>query len=142
MGECSVLDIADLVPNREELGCPKISNGLAPYAIGHRVFDRHLIGITPETRVRAFCEGLERVEEGETVSVIVCHNSQRLQLPYKETQRPDRERVAWWWAEAQVGYGGNMLTSDSSVQRWASYQTSLRDRCTHGVARLAHSDWW
>jgi len=97
--ESPLLDGAHLVPDREELGEPRVENGLSLCAIHHRAFDRDLLGVTPELRVHVFHDRLEAPEE-EPTRVLTRFHDEDLRVPDEEAVRPDPELVAHRWEEA------------------------------------------
>lgn len=46
-----LLDASHIVPDKDELGEPRVDNGLALCKIHHAAFDRHILGVTPEYRI-------------------------------------------------------------------------------------------
>lgn len=100
--ESPVLDGAHLVPDREELGEPRISNGLSLCALHHRAFDRDLVGITPELRIHVFRDRLEAPEE-EPTRVLTRFHQQELRVPDEDEARPDLELVEVRWRAAVEG---------------------------------------
>lgn len=102
LGERPILDGAHLIPDREEMGGPRVSNGLALCTLHHRAFDRELIGITPELRVHVFRERLEHADEKPTAILTDFHGT-RVSLPRNPVLRPDVELVAQRWETAVSG---------------------------------------
>lgn len=98
--ERPVLDGAHLVPDREELGVPRVSNGLALCALHHRTFDRDLIGITPDFKLHVFRDRLEQVEEEATDTAVGRFHNRALSLPTEKSHQPDRDLVAIRWGQA------------------------------------------
>lgn len=101
--ERPMLDGAHLVPDREELGEPRVPNGLALCALHHRTLDRDLVGITLELKVHVFEDRLEHAAEAPTVAAITRFHGQRLLLPSDAELQPDRQLVALRWEEAVAG---------------------------------------
>jgi putative restriction endonuclease len=100
--ESPLLDGAHLVPDREELGAPRVRNGLSLCALHHRAFDRDLLGITPELTVHVFRDRLEAPEE-EPTRVVTRFHERELRLPDREDARPDPELVEVRWEAAREG---------------------------------------
>ena len=100
--ESPLLDGAHLVPDREEIGEPRVENGLSLCSLHHRAFDRDLIGVTPELRIHVFRDRLEAPEEKPT-QVITRHHDQELRVPKDESAQPDRALVAHRWKQAREG---------------------------------------
>lgn len=99
LGERPVLDGAHLVPDREELGEPKVTNGLALCALHHRAMDRDLLGVTPDLTVHVFRDRLERPEDAASEPLTSFHG-ERLRLPGDAFSAPDRELVKLRWRQA------------------------------------------
>lgn len=102
IGEKPVLDGAHLVADREELGEPRVSNGLSLCALHHRAFDRDLVGITPDFAIHVFRDRLEHPDEDEG-AILTQFDGARLRLPRDEDLQPDRELVDWRWQAALEG---------------------------------------
>jgi len=102
IGEKPVLDGAHLVADREELGEPRVSNGLSLCALHHRAFDRDLVGITPDFAVHVFRDRFEHPDEDEG-AILTRFDGERLRLPRDEHLHPDRELVDWRWQAALEG---------------------------------------
>jgi len=100
--ESPLLDGAHLVPDREEPGEPRVSNGLSLCALHHRAFDRDLVGVTPDLTIHVFRERLEAPEE-EPTRVLTRFHEEELRVPDREDARPDPELVAHRWEAAREG---------------------------------------
>jgi putative restriction endonuclease len=76
----------------EQFGQPIVSNGLPLTKIHHAAFDAHLIGIDPNFRIHVSDRLLE-IHDGPFLELkgIV---GQAIQLPRRNEDRPDRERLA------------------------------------------------
>jgi putative restriction endonuclease len=93
--EPRLLDAAHIVMDADEqLGHPIVSNGLPLTKIHHAAFDSHLIGIDPDFRIHVSGRLLE-IHDGPFLELglkgIV---GQAIQLPRRNEDRPDRERLA------------------------------------------------
>lgn len=102
LGESPVLDGAHLVPDREELGEPRVSNGLSLCSLHHRAFDRDLIGVTPDLTVHVFYNRLERPDD-EPGRVLTDHHSRELRVPDEDEARPDPSLLELRWEHAREG---------------------------------------
>jgi len=102
LGESPVLDGAHLVPDQEEIGEPRVMNGLSLCALHHRAFDRDLVGVRPDLTVHVFRERLERPEE-EPTRMLTDFHGRELRLPAAENARPDPELVELRWEVAREG---------------------------------------
>lgn len=100
LGESPVLDGAHLVPDREELGEPRVANGLSLCALHHRALDRDLVGVNPDLEIHVFRERLEHPEEQPT-EVLTDFDGEPLGVPDDPELRPDRELLAHRWEEAR-----------------------------------------
>lgn len=99
IGETPILDGAHLVPDREELGEPVVSNGLSLCSLHHRAFDRDIVGLTPDFEIHVFHERLEHPDEEEGAILTRFHGA-KLRLPSDESLQPDRDLLAWRWEAA------------------------------------------
>jgi putative restriction endonuclease len=93
--EPRLLDAAHIVMDADErLGQPIISNGLPLTKLHHAAFDTHLIGIDPDYRIHVSDRLLE-IHDGPFLELglkgIV---GQIIQLPRRNKDRPDRDRLA------------------------------------------------
>lgn len=102
IGEKPILDGAHLVADREELGEPRVSNGLSLCVLHHRAFDRDLVGITPDFTIHVFRDRLEHPDEDED-AILTRFDGKGLRLPRDERLHPDRELVDWRWQAAREG---------------------------------------
>jgi putative restriction endonuclease len=62
-------------------------------SIHHRAFDQNLIGISPDYDVHV-SRGLLEEDDGPMLDVLKGFHRQRIHLPSRPSQRPDRERLA------------------------------------------------
>lgn len=99
LGEGPVLDGAHIVPDSEEPGEPRVSNGLSLCALHHRAYDRDLMGVRPDLTVHVFRDRMDHPEE-ETSEVITEFDGEDLRLPPEEGLRPERDLVERRWQEA------------------------------------------
>lgn len=102
LGEGPVLDGAHIVPDSEELGEPRVSNGLSFCPLHHRAYDRDLIGVRPDFTVHVFRGRMDHPEE-EHSGVITEFDGEALRIPSEKGLRPDRELVENRWTEAIDG---------------------------------------
>ena len=99
LGESPFLDGAHLVPDREELGEPRVNNGLSLCTLHHRALDRDVMGITPDLDIHVFHERLDKPDE-DPGRIITEFHGQELRLPSDEDSRPDPDLVAHRWHQA------------------------------------------
>jgi putative restriction endonuclease len=88
-----LLDAAHIVSDVEERGDAVVPNGVSLCSIHHRAFDQDLIGISPDYDVHVSRELLEE-DDGPMLEVLKGFHHQRIHLPSRPSQRPDRERLA------------------------------------------------
>lgn len=92
--EQRLLDAAHIISDKnEQLGQPVVPNGLALSKLHHAAFDRHLIGIDPDYRLHV-SERLLDQHDGPMLDVLKQLNGERLHLPFRPNDYPDRERLA------------------------------------------------
>lgn len=89
-----LLDASHIVADREAEGEPVVSNGLALCKLHHAAFDRWILTVDPDYRVRVRRDVLEE-EDGPMLK----HGLQELEgsrigVPRREVQRPSRELLA------------------------------------------------
>src|SRR5690554_4470307 len=94
-----LLDAAHIVPDRDPLGEPLVTNGLALCKIHHAAFDRHFIGVTPDYKIQIRRELLEERDGPMLRHGIQEMHNQRLILPRKASQYPDRDLLALRYEE-------------------------------------------
>jgi putative restriction endonuclease len=88
-----LLDAAHIVMDaNEELGQPIVSNGLPLTKLHHAAFDAHLIGIDPDSRIHVSDRLLE-IHDGPFLELGLIAG-QVIQLPRRNEDRPDRDRLA------------------------------------------------
>jgi putative restriction endonuclease len=93
--ETRLLDAARIVVDADEqLGQPLVSNGLPLTKLHHAAFDANLIGIDPDFRIH-FSDRLLEIHDGPFLELglkgIV---GQVIQLPRRDEDHPDRDRLA------------------------------------------------
>jgi putative restriction endonuclease len=90
-----LLDAAHIIPDREDLGQPVISNGLSLCKIHHAAYDARILGVSPDYRVHVNGHVLE-----ETDGPMLKHGLQALHreplavLPRRQADKPDRDLLA------------------------------------------------
>jgi putative restriction endonuclease len=89
-----LLDAAHIVSDRHEvLGQPVVPNGIPLSKIHHAAFDAHLIGIDPDFRMHVSARLLEQ-SDGPMLEAIKGLDKQKIRLPTRVQDRPDRDRLA------------------------------------------------
>jgi len=78
---------------RQDRGEAVVENGLSLCSIHHRAFDQHLVGVSPDYRIRVSARLLED-DDGPMLELLKGFHGQSIQLPARTRWRPDRERLA------------------------------------------------
>jgi len=86
-----LLDAAHIIPDHDEGGDPKVTNGLSLCKIHNAVFDRQFIGITPDYEVEVRADILEE-EDGPMLRWGLQEmHGKKILLPGRKEDRPDRD---------------------------------------------------
>jgi putative restriction endonuclease len=89
-----LLDAAHIIEDRNEpLGQPVVQNGVPLAKTHHAAFDAQLIGIDPDFRIHVARRLLEQ-KDGPTLEALKRLNSNRIYLPARTVDMPDRDRLA------------------------------------------------
>ena len=92
--ERRLLDAAHIIADGSEtMGQPVVPNGLPLSKTHHAAFDAHLIGVDPDYRVHV-AERLLAQRDGPMLEALQGLHRQRIHLPSRERDFPDRERLA------------------------------------------------
>ena len=92
--ERRLLDAAHIISDKNEhMGQPVITNGLLLSKIHHSAFDSHLIGINPDYKLHV-SERLLSQNDGPMLESFKQLNGNKLRLPTRLIDYPDRERLA------------------------------------------------
>lgn len=91
--EISLLEAAHIVGDAESEGEPVVSNGLSLCSIHHRAFDRNLLGVSPDLRVK-LAPRLLADEDGPMLEVLKASEGVAIDVPHQRAWQPDRERLA------------------------------------------------
>lgn len=92
--EPRLLDAAHIVSDTDEtMGQPIVENGLPLSKLHHAAFDSHLIGIDPDYRVHVSGRLLKQ-RDGPLLEALKELHGDRLHLPKRDRDRPDRDRLA------------------------------------------------
>ena len=92
--ERRLLDAAHIISDKNEfMGQPVINNGLLLSKIHHSAFDSHLIGINPDYKLHV-SERLLSQNDGPMLESFKQLNGNKLRLPTRLIDYPDRERLA------------------------------------------------
>lgn len=91
--ETMLLDAAHIIPDADQNdGDAVICNGIPLSKIHHAAFDAHLIGIDADFGLHVSKRILEQ-KDGPILEAIKSLNGQRLRLPDRRCDWPDRERL-------------------------------------------------
>lgn len=89
-----LLDAAHVIEDKnEQLGQPVVQNGIPLAKTHHAAFDAHLIGIDPDFKIHVSRRILDQ-KDGPTLQALKGLNSNRIYLPAREKDIPDRDRLA------------------------------------------------
>ena len=101
--ERRLLDAAHIISDKNEfMGQPVITNGLPLSKIHHSAFDSNLIGINPDYRLHV-SERLLSQNDGPMLESFKQLNGNKLRLPTRLIDYPDRERLALRFEEFRAG---------------------------------------
>jgi putative restriction endonuclease len=90
--EIRLLDAAHIIRDADPQGAAAVQNGLSLCTIHHSAFDRNLVGVTPDYRVKVARRLLED-DDGPMLDLLKGFHDQTIVLP-SERRRPDRDRLA------------------------------------------------
>ncbi len=91
--EPQLLDAAHIIPDSDaNLGQPIISNGLLLSKIHHAAFDRHLLGIDQDYRLR-LSDRLRKRHDGPTLEALKSLDKTKIRLPARPGDYPDPDRL-------------------------------------------------
>lgn len=89
-----LLDAAHIIEDKhEELGQPVVQNGIPLAKTHHAAFDAHLIGIDADFKIHISGRIL-RQKDGPTLEALKRLDQNRLLLPSRSVDKPDRDRLA------------------------------------------------
>jgi len=89
-----LLDAAHIIADRDErFGHPVVPNGIPLSKTHHAAFDAHLIGIDPDFRIHVSARLLQK-KDGPMLEALKRLNREKLHLPVRLKDRPDRGRLA------------------------------------------------
>ena len=92
--EAVLLDAAHIIEDKNErLGQPLVQNGIPLAKTHHAAFDAHLIGIDPDFKIHVSDRILDQ-KDGPTLEAIKHLHSNRINLPSRGKDMPDRDRLA------------------------------------------------
>lgn len=89
-----LLDAAHIMEDRDEqLGQPVVQNGIPLAKTHHAAFDAHLIGIDPDYKIHVARRILGQ-KDGPTLEALKRLDTNRIHLPARGKDMPDRDRLA------------------------------------------------
>lgn len=88
-----LLDAAHILPDKEEEGLPIINNGLSLCKIHHAAFDKFIIGITPDYKIKIREDILHETDGPMLKYGIQLLEDQKIILPSNSKNWPDKERL-------------------------------------------------
>jgi len=88
-----LLDAAHIIPDSEEGGLPIVQNGISLCKIHHAAFDKNIIGITPDYKIKVREDILIETDGPMLKYGLQSLEDQKLVLPRNHTLRPDPERL-------------------------------------------------
>jgi putative restriction endonuclease len=91
--ETGLLDAAHITADASPTGAPVVSNGLSLCSIHHRTFDQEIVGVSPDYEVHVSRRLLDE-EDGPMLDLLKGFHLQRIHLPTRRKDHPDRERLA------------------------------------------------
>jgi len=92
--ESVLLDAAHIIEDKNEpLGQPIVQNGIPLAKTHHAAFDAHLLGIDPDFRIHVSERILDQ-KDGPTLEALKRLHSNRIHLPSRGKDMPDRDRLA------------------------------------------------
>ena len=90
----SLLEAAHIIPDSDERGEPRVSNGLSLCRIHHGAFDQDILGIDPDGRTEVRRDILEEVDGPMLLHGIQAMHGVRIRMPRSARARPDRDALA------------------------------------------------
>ena len=94
-----LLDAAHIIPDGEPLGQPVVPNGLSLCKIHHAAFDSNIIGINPDHIIKVRTDVLQEHDGPMLKHGLQELHSQKIILPTRKKDWPDRERLEWRYEE-------------------------------------------
>jgi putative restriction endonuclease len=91
--QTELLDAAHIIADKEDMGEPIIQNGLSLCNIHHASFDKNIIGISPDYKVRVRKDILEKIDGPMLKYGLQSLDNSHLILRRNPKDYPDRERL-------------------------------------------------
>jgi putative restriction endonuclease len=93
LGHRELLDAAHITPDREALGEPVVSNGLALCKLHHAAFDRLFFAVRPDYRVEVRPSILAESDGPMLIVGLQQIHGTEIHFPSRVSERPDRDRL-------------------------------------------------
>ena len=84
-----LLEAAHIVADRDELGAPIVSNGIALCALHHAAFDAHLIGVRPDYMIEVRQDVLDESDGPMLIHGLQGFHGKPIRVPSRPNLRPD-----------------------------------------------------
>ena len=94
LGHRELLDASHILPDSDPRGEPHVSNGLALCKIHHTAFDRHFLGIRPDSVIQIRRDLLEEIDGPMLQHGLKNLHGSRLIAPRNPAHRPNRDALA------------------------------------------------
>lgn len=92
--EPRLLEASHILPDRDERGVASVPNGLSLCAIHHEAYDRDLLGVSPDHRVRLSRRLLEEDDGPMLEWGLKAFHDETITLPRRAENHPSREHLA------------------------------------------------
>jgi putative restriction endonuclease len=89
-----LLDAAHILPDRDERGRPEVPNGLSLCRIHHGAYDIGILGVDPDYHIHLRRDVLDELDGPMLKHGLQELNGERIELPRRERDRPNREFLA------------------------------------------------
>jgi putative restriction endonuclease len=89
-----LLDASHIIPDHDERGEPRVSNGLSLCKIHHTAFDRHFLGINPDGIIHIRRDLLEETDGPMLQHGLKDMHGLRFTRPSRRADQPDRDGLA------------------------------------------------
>ncbi len=89
-----LLDAAHITPDSDERGVPVVTNGLSLCKIHHAAYDKNIIGISPDYKIKVREDILHEIDGPMLKYGLQSLEGGSLILPLKKKEQPDRDRLS------------------------------------------------
>lgn len=101
-----LLDAAHIIPDRELLGEPIVSNGMSLCRLHHAAFDRLMLGVHPNYEIHVRPDILFEIDGPMLRHGLQGLQGQRILVPSRRLDRPDEARLSERWGRFLEGVRG------------------------------------